>query len=124
MSESPISRLKIFIEAAEMIGGDDWTPTQQQWRSIRNKIMDLPEETGPILNHSVPPSGPIYRGSPEPLMPISHPSTSPLFGGSDPVVSQVPPAPMSTDPSLNSGNPQVPTKLRVNPDGTSAPAFL
>lgn len=37
-----IRELQIFINAAELIAGDDWSPNQSQWGKIKGKLMDLP----------------------------------------------------------------------------------
>lgn len=90
-----IAKLKLFIEAAEMIGGDGWTPQPSQWATIRNKIMDLEDEpevgNAPALHNHTP----IGPGHHPPVS--SHPvpaQTASLFDSSSAPAPFVPAPPM------------------------------
>lgn len=38
-----LSELKIWIEAAEDLMGEEWYPSLEQWKKVRNKIFDIEE---------------------------------------------------------------------------------
>lgn len=117
-----ILKLKLFIEAAEMVGGDDWTPNPGQWKKIREKIMDLPDALGNV--HAVNAPQVVHPSAPIAPYPQAAPPSS-LFpqpgqvtqSGPTPMPHQSMPIPLQSSPVM-SQNPEVPTKLAVNPDGT------
>lgn len=120
-----IIRLKLFIEAAEMVGGAGWAPSQEQWAMLRAKIMDLPDEPEvqapqPIRDQFVP-----HPGYPPQPMPEAAPMPGLFDGGAQPMPrSMVPMIPMPPDPSMGgSASADIPIKLKINPDGSPAESF-
>ena len=113
-----VARLKLFIEAAAMVGGVGWVPSADQWTLIMKKIMDLPEEP------EAPPAPvhPVYHPAP-----VAHyaPPVAPGDGlfSPHPPVTMVPPQYHNPDPSMGGGPSQLPIKLRVNPDGSVPDSF-
>lgn len=58
MTTSAVTRLQLFIEAAELVGGENWVPNSTQWNVIKQKIMDLPDETA--APYAVPAPAPYH----------------------------------------------------------------
>lgn len=121
-----ILKLKLFIEAAEMVGGDDWTPNPGQWKKIREKIMALPDALGNVHTVNAPqvvhPTAPIdhYQQphlTPQPSIPAGQGSLFPQGNQAPHVPPQSVPLPLHSS-TVMSQNPETPTKLAVNADGT------
>lgn len=106
-----IQELKIFIEAAEMFGGEDWTPTPDQWRKIRAKIMALPADSPPL-----PTPAPYIPH----MSPVAEYPSSALFDDSTAPAPSVPPAPVRFSSSM-ALDPDTPTKPKLLPDGRPDP---
>ena len=121
-----IIKLKLFIEAAEMVGGAGWAPSQEQWTMLRAKIMELPDEAEvaaplPPRDQFMPHPG--Y--APAPPMPEA-PMPGLFDGGGQQQAPRpmVPMVPMPQDPSMGgSASTDIPIKLKINPDGSPAESF-
>ena len=49
-----VKAFKSMIEGMDMVSGDDWTPTAEQWKRIRAKIEQLEESFVPKVHPTAP----------------------------------------------------------------------
>lgn len=50
-----IKELQTFIEACDFISDkEDWVPTPNQWKKIKDMIMNLEESTNPAIQQHIP----------------------------------------------------------------------
>jgi hypothetical protein len=120
---SKIKELQLFLEAAQMLGGENWTPNPEQWKMIRQKIIDLPDITTPatVAPHHVPPA---WAPANSPLPTPPH-VAGPVAGGMFAPVEQAPIPASHQQNSLLPVDSSQPAKIKVMPDGTADPkAFL
>lgn len=63
--EYTLSEFKAWLEGIEELQPNDWAPTADQWKTIRDKMMNIVEDVveipAPVPPVNVPPAGPIYR---------------------------------------------------------------
>lgn len=92
--------LKTFIEAIELIGGEDWHPDLSQWNKIRAKIMELEEPAAPVYGNTSQPLGHHIAGYQQSIHAALPPQHTPaLF---EPI--PVPPSPHQPKVQLSSSS--------------------
>lgn len=65
-TEKPISvrEFRMWLQGVEEMQDDDWTPSPQQWKRIRQKINSINEAAPPAPAPAAPPPPPLQIASP------------------------------------------------------------
>ncbi len=128
-----VKAFKSMIEGMDMVSGDDWTPTGEQWQRIRAKIEQLEESFAPIARPAataptrIPQDVPGSRLIPNPVVgdeaPVVNPDNPWENGtGSMPdVQGAVPAGEVSMGETMSALTPNPDAKVRQVPHQTELP---
>lgn len=118
---STLVEFRAWLEGVEEMQGDDWVPTTEQWKRIRNKIDSIEDS----IIASIPPITPVTPIPPEPRYPtIQQGAPESSFDSMAlPQTQLAPPAPMNPNTPMASGTGNVKTPDIDTSSGEYTSAF-